>query len=67
MRPHYGVRTDRYKLIHFEGDMDPWELFDLENDPHELENLYGDESYADVQEELHAQLAELRRELGDEG
>ena len=66
MRPHYGVRTDRYKLIHFEDDMDYWELFDLEKDPAELENLYGVEAYGAVQERLHERLAELRRELEDE-
>jgi arylsulfatase A-like enzyme len=67
VRPHYGVRTDRYKLIHFEGDMDHWELFDLESDPDELRNLYGVEEYATVQGELHTKLEELRQELKDEG
>jgi len=65
VRPHYGVRTDRYKLIHFEGDMDAWELFDLETDPHELDNLYGRDEYSVVQGALHTRLDELRRELGD--
>jgi arylsulfatase A-like enzyme len=40
VRPPYGIRTDRPKLIHFTGDMDHWELFDLEEDPREL----GDDS-----------------------
>ena len=66
VRPHYGVRTERYKLIHFEGDMDHWELYDLETDPQEMRNLYGVEEYSSVQEQLHARLAELRRELKDE-
>jgi arylsulfatase A-like enzyme len=66
VRPHYGVRTERYKLIHFEGDMDHWELYDLESDPQELENLYGVEAYAAIQTDLHERLAELRRELEDE-
>ncbi len=65
VRPHYGVRTDRYKLIHFGGDMDVWELFDLHTDPHELTNLYGRDEYGDIEEALHAKLAELQRELGD--
>ena len=65
VRPHYGVRTDRYKLIHFEGDMDLWELFDLQTDPHELENVYGRDDYRAVREELHVKLAELRHELED--
>jgi len=66
VRPHYGVRTARYKLIHFEGDMDHWELYDLAQDPNELVNLYDSEDYASVQGELHIRLAELRRELKDE-
>ena len=33
VKRHYGIRTDRYKLIHFYNDIDKWELYDLENDP----------------------------------
>ncbi len=62
MRRHYGVRTERYKLIHFYGDMDHWELYDLEEDPNELTNLYGHEAYARVQAELHEELERLRSE-----
>lgn len=65
VRPHYGVRTDRYKLIHFEGDMDVWELFDLQSDPNELDNLYGQDEYSRIQDGLHNRLTELRREYGD--
>ena len=54
-------------LIHFEGDMDVWELYDLESDPHELRNLYEVEEYAAVREEMHTKLAGLRLELGDRG
>ena len=64
VRPHYGVVTDRHKLIHFYGpDVDYWELFDLKNDPHELKSIYGDVSQADVQRQLHAELTRLREEL----
>lgn len=65
VRPHYGIRTDRYKLIHFEGDVDHWELYDLEADPQEMQNLYGIHGYHTIQEELHGRLAELRQELKD--
>jgi len=65
VRPHYGVRTDRYKLIHFEGDMDVWELFDLQNDPNEVQNLYGRDEYSATQDMLHRRLDELQIELGD--
>ena len=41
VQPHYGVRTERYKLIYF-NKIDQWELFDLKTDPHELKNVYAD-------------------------
>jgi arylsulfatase A-like enzyme len=65
-RRHYGVRTERYKLIHFYHEMDEWELFDLQNDPNELNNVYSDPAYAGIVEELKAELDRLRRELGVE-
>ena len=30
VKRHYGVRDDRYKLIHFYNDIDVWELYDLQ-------------------------------------
>lgn len=65
VRRHYGVRTRRYKLIHFYHQMDEWELFDLEKDPHELHSVYGDPAYAAIQAELKAELTRLQRELGE--
>ena len=59
---HYGVRTDRYKLIHF-YELDEWELFDLEEDPYELVNRYDDPDMADRVAELKAELGRLRQEL----
>ena len=41
VKRHYGIRTDRYKLMHFYYDIDTWELYDLQEDPNELNNLYG--------------------------
>lgn len=61
---HYGVVTARYKLVHFyEPNMNYWELFDLQNDPHELKSVYDQKEYADVQKELVQELARLRKEL----
>lgn len=60
VKKHYGVRTDRYKLIHFYNDIDEWELFDLQNDPNELKNLYNDPEMVEVQQELHQELDRLR-------
>jgi arylsulfatase A-like enzyme len=63
--PHRGVRTDRYKLIEFFSEGDYWELFDLEEDPHELNNIYGRLEYAEVTAELQGELRRLRSEYGD--
>ena len=64
VRPHYGVVTDRYKLVHFYGeDVDYWELFDLQTDPHELASVHGQSAYADAQKALERELARLRTEL----
>ena len=62
--PHFGVRTDRYKLICYD-QADQWELFDLEADPDEVRSVYGDPGYADVQRGLLVRLDELRVEYGD--
>nr|WP_319271337.1 sulfatase [uncultured Draconibacterium sp.] len=62
---HYGITTDKYKLIHFYYDMDDWELYDLEKDPNEMVDVYGDPAYADVQAGLHKQLEELRTKYQD--
>ncbi|HOI49409.1 MAG TPA: DUF4976 domain-containing protein, partial [Prolixibacteraceae bacterium] len=65
VKRHYGVRTDRYKLIHFYYDIDEWELYDLEKDPDEMKSVYNDPAYADVQKMLHQKLEELRAQYGD--
>ena len=65
VKRHYGVRTNRYKLIHFYYDIDAWELYDLQTDPHELNNLYNDPRYADKVTELKAELARLRQYYQD--
>ncbi|KGN70142.1 sulfatase [Porphyromonas sp. COT-239 OH1446] len=61
VRRHYGVRTKRYKLIHFYGDIDTWELYDLKKDPKELNNLYGNPKYKKVTEEMHKELERVRK------
>jgi len=61
---HYGVVTDRYKLVHFyEKSVDYWELFDLQTDPQELTSLFGKPEIAAVQKDLETELARLRKEL----
>ncbi len=63
VKRHYGVRTLRHKLIHFYHDVDEWELYDLEKDPHELNNVYADPAYADTVKELKGELERLRAQL----
>ena len=60
---HYGVVTDRYKLVHFYDPSDYWELFDLKSDPQELTSVYGKPEYAATTAELKAELTRLRAEL----
>jgi arylsulfatase A-like enzyme len=60
VKRHYGVRTRRYKLIHFYYDIDAWELYDLEKDPLELQNVCGDPALAGVRRELEAELRRLQ-------
>jgi arylsulfatase A-like enzyme len=65
VKRHYGVRTERYKLIHFYYDIDEWELYDLQEDPSEMNNRYNDPDYKEVQKRLHERLTELRAAYGD--
>ncbi|MBT8401042.1 MAG: sulfatase [Rhodothermia bacterium] len=61
VRRHYGVRTHRYKLIHY-YEIGEWELFDLQEDPDELRSVFDDPAYADVLAEMRQRLAELRKQ-----
>jgi arylsulfatase A-like enzyme len=74
---HCGIRTERYKLIHYYGQAcgqagatdEPrppeWELFDLAADPLEMRSVYHDPDFAEVVAELTARLRRLQHELGD--
>ncbi|MCA9075809.1 MAG: sulfatase [Planctomycetaceae bacterium] len=62
VRRHYGVRTDRFKLIHF-YNVDEWELYDLAKDPHELRNVFDLPQYASVVTKLKAEIKLLQLEL----
>lgn len=68
--PHYGVRTDRYKLIYF-YTVNEWELFDLQKDPDEMENLFQwsgykvHPEYASVVPKLVQELTALREQYKD--
>ncbi len=66
---HYGVRTDRYKLIYYyypdDRNLNEWEMFDLELDPREMNSVYADPGYAAVREDLKVELRRLRAHYGD--
>ena len=69
---HYGIRTQRYKLIHYyphekRPGLDQWELFDLQSDPRELKNIYEDPQHRQLVQELKARLDDLRAEYQDDG
>jgi arylsulfatase A-like enzyme len=65
VRPCRGVRTDRYKLIHFFIEPQEWELYDLQTDPDEMDNLYGKPGNEELTTHLKERLAALRAETQD--
>jgi uncharacterized sulfatase len=58
---HYGIRGERYKLIHYYQN-DEWELFDLQQDPTDQINLYGAPGYEVLTRDLKRRLARLRQQ-----
>ncbi|MCF0184699.1 MAG: DUF4976 domain-containing protein, partial [Bacteroidaceae bacterium] len=65
VKRHYGVRTQRYSLIHFYNDIDVWELYDLQEDPAQLRNIY-DTADPKLIKTLKAKLIELQMLYDDE-
>jgi len=64
VKRHYGIRTDRYKLIHFYHDIDSWEFYDLQNDPNEMNNLIDDPDYEPLLMETKTKLDSIRQHYG---
>ena len=74
---HYGIRTKTHKLVFFYGlpnkDSDEkfpptppyWELYDLQDDPLEMNNIYHDPAAREIREKLKNQLLALKEEVGD--
>ncbi|MBS0333972.1 MAG: DUF4976 domain-containing protein, partial [Proteobacteria bacterium] len=65
VRPHRGVRTERYKLVHYFTEPQEWELYDLKTDPNEDNNLYGKPGQEGLTAHLKERITALRKELGD--
>ena len=74
---HYGLRTHDHKLIYYYADGlgtpgsadDPkppeWELFDLKKDPHEINSVYNNPDYSEIQAQLTSELYQLQSQFGD--
>ncbi len=70
---HFGIRTDRYKLIFFYGasangrQTTPaaWEFYDLKNDPTEMANQYANPEYKQIIAEMKTQLKQTREQLNE--
>jgi arylsulfatase A-like enzyme len=65
VRKNRGVRTNRWKLIHFWEQPEEWELYDLHSDSDETNNLAVRPEHAERIKLLRSKLEELRREVGD--
>jgi len=72
VRRHDGVSDGRYKLIHFYGkgevkdagaDAEYFELYDLQNDPHEMKNVVNVPSYKEHVERLKSELVKYQKDL----
>ncbi|MEC8323885.1 MAG: sulfatase/phosphatase domain-containing protein, partial [Bacteroidota bacterium] len=66
VQPHYGIRDQRYKLIHFYYDIDVWEFYDLKKDPLELNNLISKKVYKGRIKKLKSELYKLKKQYGNE-
>ena len=61
VQPHYGIRNQRYKLIHFYYDIDVWEFYDLQKDPSEMNNLINSKEHATLINRLKKDLYQLKK------
>jgi len=61
VKRQYGIKTERYKLIHFYDDIDTWEFYDLEKDPKEQNNLIDAEEYQAEVEMMHQKLDSVQQ------
>ena len=64
--PHFGIRTERYKLVRFYKRVNSWELYDLKKDPNEMNNLYGQKKYKKITDKLNLKMDQLINEYDDQ-
>lgn len=62
---HYGIRTQRYSLMHFYNDVNQWELYDIRKDPENMHNLYGRPGMEKITAKLKKQLLNLQLQYDD--
>ena len=62
---HNGIRTNRYKLMHF-YQFDEWEFYDLKSDPDEYNNLYNNPEYQSLVKRMKNQLNQLEKKYEDD-
>lgn len=62
---HIGVRSDRSKLIYYYENGD-WELYDLQKDPNELNNIYNNRDYQKIQDSLKNELQVQMKKFKDQ-
>ena len=60
VKRHNGVRSERYKLIHYYDDIDAWEFYDLQEDPNEINNLINSSAHKELVAEHKVELARLQ-------
>lgn len=65
VHPHFGIRTERYTLVHFYGKINTWELYDLQKDPGQVHNLYGTPATTALTATLKARLKALMQQYKD--
>ncbi|KLT65804.1 sulfatase [Pedobacter sp. BMA] len=66
VHPHFGIRSDRYTLARFYGEVNSWELFDNQSDPKQVKNMYGQKGQEKLTADLKAKLKKLIVEFDDQ-
>jgi arylsulfatase A-like enzyme len=60
VRPCRGIRTEQHKLIQYLVEPQEFELYDIQADPKEAQNLYGEPGHEALQKHLQQRLDALR-------